>query len=369
MHHTRLNVKEQLAALLKLGKSITAETDLDKILSILDDTARDILGADRCSIFIYDKSKDELWTKVAHGVDEIRVSAKKGVVGSAIYSKEVQIVVDAYADFRFNRDVDRETGYVTKSILAVPLLNSKGEAIGVFQAINKKDGVFSNIDAEILILIGNYASVSLENAILYNKLKNTQNKIINKIATAAEFKDKDTSRHTKRVGLYSYMLASKFGLEKDKCEIIKITAPMHDAGKIGIPDSIILKPAKLTDEEFSIMKRHCQIGFDLLYDEDDEVLQKAAIIAKEHHEKYNGLGYPLGLKGEEISIEGRIVSIADVFDALTSVRPYKKAWSLNDAREFLISNKAISFDPKLVDLFIENFDEVEHIYHKNQDEE
>lgn len=223
-----LNLSDQLFILLNLGKAISTNTSLDDILNILSDTAREIISADRCSIFIFDKNKDELWTKVAHGVNEIRVPAQAGVVGKAALSKEVQIVIDAYNDFRFNKDVDKSTGYVTKNIIAVPLLNHDNETIGVFQALNKKDGIFSNIDAELLILIGNYASVALENALLYSKLQKSQTKIINKLSEAAEFKDSETSAHTKRVGLYTEIIAKELGMSAEFCKLIKLTSPMHD---------------------------------------------------------------------------------------------------------------------------------------------
>ncbi|MEF3192320.1 MAG: HD domain-containing protein [Campylobacterales bacterium] len=360
-------VQMQLVALLKLGKQISHETDLDHILIILADTAKDILNADRCSIFLYDKKNNELWTKVAHGVKEIRIPASKGVAGYTFGAKEVQIVVDAYNDFRFYRDVDRITGYVTKTIVAVPLLNSEGEAIGVFQAINKKDGYFSSFDAELLILIGNYASVSLTNALLYRRLRETQNKIITKISSAAEFKDEDTHRHTKRVGLYSETIATATGLPLTTCQMIRLTAPMHDTGKIGIPDHILLKPGRLDEAEMTIMKTHCKIGYDILYDEEDPVLSMAATIAYQHHERYNGTGYPLGLSKEEIAIESRITAIADVFDALISRRPYKEPWPIEKAKELIRSEAGSHFDPHLVAIFLDNFERIEEIVRENRD--
>lgn len=350
------NVSDQLFLLLKLGKKISTNTDLNSVLNILGDTARDIIHADRCSIFIYDKENDELWTKVAHGVDEIRVCASSGVVGSAALSQEVQIVVDAYNDFRFNKEIDMHTGYVTHDIIAVPLLNHKNETIGVFQALNKKDGVFNSVDAELLILIGNYASVSLENALLYSKLQSSQTKIINTLSEVAEFKDAETSAHTKRVGLYTQIIARELGQDEEFCNLIKLTSPMHDIGKIGIPDGVLLKPGKLTPAEFTVMKNHANIGFDILNDKEDEILQMAARISQDHHEKYCGGGYPNNKKGDEISIEGRITALADVFDALTSKRPYKEAWDIDKAIELISSERGKQFDPQVVDAFLRQVD-------------
>ncbi len=363
-----MTLENQLPILLELGKKIAKETDIEAILVELAGTARAILGAERCSLFIYDREKDELWTKVAHGLSEpIRIPAEKGVAGHAKLSKDTQIVVDAYGDFRFNPDVDKKTGYVTKNIIAVPLTDIRGDVVGVFQALNKKNGIFGNIDAELLILIGSYASTVIENALLYKKIKESQNKIILKLSSAAEFKDEDTSRHTKRVGLYSAIMAAGFGMDEKRVELIKFTSPLHDAGKIGIPDHILHKPSKLDEAEFEHMKKHCQIGYDLLFDKDDDVLSTAGIIAKEHHEKWDGSGYPRGLRGEQISIEGRITAIADVFDALTSKRPYKEAWSFEKAKELITRERFKHFDANLVDIFFGSFHEVDKVYKENMD--
>jgi response regulator RpfG family c-di-GMP phosphodiesterase len=361
------NPDYKLNVLIELGKILVHEHRLDNVLMNMADFAREILSADRCSIFIHDAKRNELWTKIAHGVDEIRIPADKGIAGYAALSKDIQIVVDAYNDFRFNPEIDRVTGYFTKTVLAVPLLNSQDETIGVFQALNKKSGLFTNMDAELLLLISNNTSYALENALLYEKLRDTQTKIVDKLSSAAEFKDNETSAHTKRVGLYSALLAEGYGMRKRDIEIIKLASPMHDAGKIGISDDILKKPSKLDIQEFEDMKKHSLIGYELLYDDDSEILKAAAIIAKDHHEKYNGSGYPYGLESDEISIHGRIVAITDVFDALTSKRPYKEAWEFDKAIDFIKSNRGTHFDPILVDLFLRDIIKVKNIYNELKD--
>ena len=359
--------EEQLKILLEFGKVINKTKSLNGVLESMADFARNILNADRCSIFVYDKKTDELWSKVAHDTAPIHISSHKGIAGYAALSKDTQIVVDAYNDYRFNSDVDKVTGYLTQSILAVPLLDNQDNTIGVFQALNKKESVFTNVDAEILLLISNYAASAIENAILYDKIKDTQTKIINKLSSAAEFKDQETSKHTKRVGLYSALLAEKYGLNKEEIYKIELTSPMHDAGKIGIPDAIMLKPGKLNEAEFELMKTHSKIGFNLLYDDDNGFLKTAALISLEHHEKYDGTGYPHSKKGEEISIYGRIVAIADVFDALLSERPYKKAWEFDKAVEYLKNERGKHFDPNLIDLFFDNIKTIKSIYKELKD--
>jgi HD-GYP domain-containing protein (c-di-GMP phosphodiesterase class II) len=363
-----ISTEQQLDILLNLGKAIAQEKDIERLLPITGDFARDILDADRCSIFILDKQSGELWTKVAQGLEnEIRIPANKGVAGFAFLSSEIQIVVDAYNDFRFNKEVDKQTRYNTQSILAVPLVDSKNEVLGVFQALNKKNGVFTNTDAELLLLISSYVSATLENALLFDELKSSRRKLIYKLSTAAEFKDEETSKHTQRVGHYSALIGHHYGLDKETVEKLRLTAPMHDAGKIGIEDAILRKPGKLTDAEFLRMQDHPIIGYELLYDEKDDLLQMAAIIAREHHEKYNGKGYPYGLAGEAISVFARITAIADVFDALTSVRPYKEAWSFEKAAGLLQSERGEHFDAALIDIFISQIGEVREIYESLRD--
>jgi HD-GYP domain-containing protein (c-di-GMP phosphodiesterase class II) len=362
-----LTTKDQLNLLLSFGKAIAYEKDLRELLTIINGTITSVLDCDRSSIFMYDEEKNELWTVVADGVDEIRIPADKGVVGNAVYTKEIHFVVDAYNDFRFNQAVDLETGYVTHTIIAVPLLDKNEKVIGVIQALNKNEGLFGIEDAALLMLLGTYASSTIENAILYDKLYRSHASVLQKIASAAEFNDTETYQHTVRVGLFSRLLGKKYGMSPKEVDLLQQTAPMHDTGKIGIPDAILLKPFKLTNLEYDEMKKHAQIGYDILYDEENELLQIAAIIALDHHEKYDGSGYPNGKKGEEISIFARITAIADVFDALTSIRPYKNAWSVEDAVGLLQKERGKHFDPQLVDIFVNNIDKVRMIMKENQD--
>ena len=182
------------------------------------------------------------------------------------------------------------------------------------------------------------------------------------LGKTAEYKDPETASHVARVAHYSKLIAKAYGLDEKEQEIIFYAAPFHDLGKIGIEDKILLKPGKLDDEEFEQMKKHAQIGYEILKDSQSEFLKAGAIIAINHHEKYDGNGYPKGLKGDDIHIYGRIVAIVDVFDALTSHRPYKKAWSFDDALNLLKEESGKHFDPNLVNLFIENTEEIKEIY-------
>ncbi|MFA6197444.1 MAG: HD domain-containing phosphohydrolase [Sulfurimonas sp.] len=182
------------------------------------------------------------------------------------------------------------------------------------------------------------------------------------ISRLAEYRDPETGSHISRVAHYSRLLAKEYGLSEQEQDILFFASPLHDIGKVGIRDDILLKPAKLEEDEYIIMKTHSSIGHDILKDSKNPYLQAGATIAKHHHEKYDGSGYYNGLKGEEIHIYGRITAIADVFDALTSERPYKKPWSFEDTVEFLKNESGKHFDPKLVALFILNIDKIKEIY-------
>lgn len=181
-----------------------------------------------------------------------------------------------------------------------------------------------------------------------DQLVKSRLEIIRRLGRAAEYRDNETGAHVERMSRYSYHLAIALQLGDDRATEILHASPMHDVGKIGIPDHILLKPGKLTPEEFTIMKTHAEIGANILAGHNSPLLQLAETIAATHHEKWDGSGYPRGLKGEAIPLEGRIVAIADVFDALTSSRPYKQAWSVEAAMSYVQDNSGIHFDPEIV---------------------
>ncbi len=184
------------------------------------------------------------------------------------------------------------------------------------------------------------------------EVEETQRDIINRLSMAGEYKDNETGLHVKRMSHYSYLLALQSGLSRDEATLILSASPMHDIGKIGIPDKILLKPAKLTTDEWKIMQSHTLIAAAILGNHKSDIMKLASKIALSHHEKWDGSGYPKGLSGEEIPLAVRIVSICDVFDALISVRPYKKAWPIKDAFEYIQNESGKHFDPILVEHFI-----------------
>lgn len=204
--------------------------------------------------------------------------------------------------------------------------------------------------------------LEMEVAKATQNLINREHETLKILGKTAEYKDPETASHVDRVAHYSKLLAKESGLTPKEQDIIFYASPFHDLGKVGIVDRVLLKPDRLDKDEFEIIKTHAMIGYDILKDSESEYLQAGAVIALNHHEKYDGSGYPRGLKGEAIHIYGRIVAVADVFDALTSHRPYKKAWTFEDALNFLKEESGKHFDPKIVNLFISNIDEVTRIY-------
>lgn len=190
------------------------------------------------------------------------------------------------------------------------------------------------------------------------ELNDTRLQIIRRLGRAAEYRDNETGLHIVRMSNYSALLARSLGWDAAACELMLNASPMHDIGKIGIPDAILLKPGKLDPHEWEVMKTHATIGADLLSGDDSPLLDLARTIALAHHEKWDGSGYPHALAGESIPQAGRIVAVADVFDALTSARPYKKAWSHDAAVDYIKENSGKHFDPEVVEHFLRN---IEHV--------
>lgn len=210
-----------------------------------------------------------------------------------------------------------------------------------------------------------YERVRDQNQILDKKVKDrtrdlekTRQEVIQRLGRAAEYRDNETGAHVIRMSLFSEIIAREAGLPEEKYQLILNASPMHDVGKIGIPDRILLKPGKLDHDEWQIMKTHAQIGANILSGGDSPMMKMAETIALTHHEQWNGEGYPQGLKGEDIPVEARIVTLADVFDALTSERPYKKAWSVEQAVAEIDNKSGILFDPGLVHILKQNLPEL-----------
>lgn len=353
---------DPLVSLVKIGRSITALTDINVLLKVIAEETKNAMRADRCTVFILDKEKNELWSKVALGMDsqEIRFPADKGLAGFVVKTGEYINIEDAYTDRRFNKDVDLKTGYKTKTILCMPIKNNNQEIIGAFQVLNKIGGPFTKGDEDLLIAIGGSASIALENAqlfeqqkILYKEQKQLFERFIDTLAVSIDARDKITAGHSSRVKLYSMLLVDELNMDETEKELIEKAATLHDIGKIGIRDSVLQKEGKLTPEEYSHIQEHVQITHNILDNicmtDDFKLITE---IACSHHEKYDGTGYYRKLKGEKIPYGGRILAVADVFDAITSRRHYRDKMPIKNVIDILIKDSGTHFDKSLVDVFL-----------------
>lgn len=210
----------------------------------------------------------------------------------------------------------------------------------------------------LLRILGGNIAVAVNNLFLNEEIVSTQREVVLTLGEVVETRSKETAQHVKRVAEYSHLLAIKSGLSEEKAELLRMASPMHDVGKIGIPDSILFKPGKLTEDEFNVIKSHTVLGHSILKNSSRRILRTAATIALQHHEHWDGNGYPHGLFEDETHIYGRITALADVFDALSCDRVYKKAWPLKDVLQYVREKRGQQFDPKLVDIFMANIDAI-----------
>lgn len=358
-----LEVKnDPLVSLVKIGRSITALTDINVLLKVIAEETKNAIQADRCTVFIYDKEKNELWSKVALGMEsqEIRFPADKGLAGYVVQTGETINIEDAYNDPRFNKDVDTKSGYHTKSILCMPIKNNNQEIIGAFQVLNKLSGTFTKNDEDLLIAIGGSASIALENAQLfeqqkelYKEQKQLFDSFIDTLAKSIDARDKITAGHSSRVKLYAMLIVDALNLSEHDKEIIEKAAILHDIGKIGIRDAVLQKDGKLTDEEYKHIQEHVKITHDILekihMSGDFKLITD---IACSHHEKWDGTGYYRHLAGEEIPYGGRILAVSDVFDAITSKRHYRDKMPIANVIRIMINDSGSHFDKSIVDVFL-----------------
>jgi len=272
----------------------------------------------------------------------------------AIHPDSMSIMITAAGDNKLKIEALKLglNDFLTKPVLPVEFQLRLGNMVQVQNSL-KTQKEFSH-----------YLAREVEKAT--EELKKSQFEALEVLSKTAEYKDPETGSHIARVSHYAKMLAAAYGLSEYEQEVVFYAAPLHDIGKVGIEDTILLKPEKLTEEEFDRMKLHSTIGHNILKNSTNPYLYAGAVTAYTHHEKYNGRGYPNSLKGEDIPLYGRIVAIADVFDALTSIRPYKKAWSFEEAIELIEREKGEHFDPTIADLFIQNIDRVREIFEQYQ---
>jgi len=217
--------------------------------------------------------------------------------------------------------------------------------------------VDNELDRKLLEVFCSNATTAFDNLELNQEIEDTQREVIFMLGDITENRSQETGDHIKRVGEYCYLLAQLAGLDEEEARLVRDASPMHDIGKVGLPDAVLNKPGRLTEEEFAHIKEHPATGYRMLCGSERRLLKAAAHLAYEHHEKYDGTGYPRGLAGRDIHLYGRIGALADVFDALATPRCYKPAWSPEAIHRLIQEERGAHFDPELADLFLEHFDD------------
>ncbi len=349
------NEIRRIRDLIETSVLLSSTLNLDELLNLIMEKAKAILDAEASSIFQINKEKNELFFRVATGskskvAKQITVPMGKGVVGWAAEKGETVYVPDVKKDKHFYKTVDKKTQFKTKSIIAVPLITKHG-VIGVAEVLNKKDGSkFTREDIRIFESLARQSAVAIENAKLYNDLNILIKQSISSIVTAVEKKDEYTKGHTERVTKYSIKIAKILNLDEKTMYNLELAALLHDVGKIGIPDRILLKQGRLTDKEYNEIKKHPQKGVEII----GHITQLKDIVdgVLYHHEWFNGNGYPVGLTGNNIPLIARIISVADAYDAMTTDRPYRKFLSKREAIKRLKDSSGTQFDPEIVNAFL-----------------
>jgi HD-GYP domain-containing protein (c-di-GMP phosphodiesterase class II) len=459
---------EKLQRLLEVARAMTAERHLRTLLGTINDAAAGVAEADRCSIFVVDRDRGELWTPVAHGTGEIRIALGAGIAGAVAATGASVRVPDAYADARFNPEVDAATGYRTRNILGVPMLNTHGEPVGVIQALNRRDGDFGDEDEELLQALAGPAASAIENAVLHEEIEQLFEGFVKASVTAIEARDPTTAGHSGRVATYTVGLARALEqapppswrgvrFEAAALQQLRYAALLHDFGKVGVRENVLTKADKLHPHQLELLKGRFELARASLENErlrarlagqgegdveerlaeldaclgvvlvanqptvlagaassrlaglagqtftdalgatrplvTGEELQLLSIprgslseaerfeieshvthtfnflsqipwtralrrvpeIAYGHHEKLDGKGYPRAVAAPSIAVETRMMTIADIFDALTaSDRPYKKALPVGRALDILADEaKRGQVDGALLGVFIE----------------
>ncbi len=276
----------------------------------------------------------------------------RGLMDSSVFLPVVVLTAVTDRKAREQTLKDGATDFLTKPLDAVEVILRVGNLLRTRYMYKQHLEYSKLLESAVLHRTRELAANNQALEKVNQVLDETNIEIADRLAEAAEYRDDATGKHTFRVGAISALIAAELGFSNDFVELVDKAARLHDLGKIGIPDAILLKPGKLTEEEFDVMRQHCVIGAKVLSGGHSELLEMAERIALSHHEHWDGNGYPNGLKAKAIPIEARIVSVVDVFDALTHPRPYKDAWTQQDAVDYITSHKDRQFDEKVVDAFL-----------------
>lgn len=341
---------EQANELIAAIQQLSLARSIADIQAVVRTAARRLTGADGATFVLRDG-------EFCHYADEDAVSPLwKGqrfalddcISGWTMINRRPVVIEDIYADTRIPHDAYRPT--FVRSLAMVPMrtIDPIG-AIGNYWATRYQP---SQDDVSVLQALADSTAVAIDNVQTCRALEDARLETLRHLALAAEYRDDDTFEHTERVARIAGLIAERLGLPAAQAALIRLAAPLHDLGKLAVSDTVLLKPGRLTPDEVVKVRRHAEAGAAILAGSRSDVLRLAADIALTHHEWWNGSGYPSGLRGEDIPLAGRIVALADAFDALTHARPYKKAWPAEEAAAEIRRQRGRQFDPAIVDAFL-----------------
>lgn len=354
---------EELNAFLGIAQVINSTLGINQVLDKVLTESQKALVADAATLWLVNEETQSIEPRAVRGpkakeFDGVVLKKGEGIAGKVIEQKEAALVTDVMRDPNWAFRIDSLTGYTTRSILTVPIIWNE-KSIGCFQLVNKKDGnLFTNEDLRFAVSVANLSAIIIVNAQLYEEQKKLMMSITRTLTAAVEARDPYTKGHSQRVKHIALKIGEKLGMNAQEQMVLEMASFLHDIGKIGVPDYILLKEGELTIDEYAQVKKHARIGANIIAQiEPASYVRDAYLVALYHQEKFDGSGYPNGIKGKDIPLMARIVAIADAFDAMTSERPYRAAMSLDKAVHELLGNKGTQFDPELVEVLLSVIDE------------
>jgi putative nucleotidyltransferase with HDIG domain len=358
--------EQRLGALVDIISRLTTTLDRDELLKRIMDHARDLLDVEATSVWELDEQRNLLVLHVATGdsgekLKEVTLPVGEGYIGEAVARGRLVLAQDVQHDPRHYKKVDQQTGFITRSVLTIPLRSpsiqlgtERGELheaiIGGAQAINKRTGHFTNDDIALFEALAAQAATVLRLSRLYTDTEKLLIGMIKALANAVDARDRHNRQHSQRVSDFSVAIAEEMRLSREDVYHVRMGSLLHDIGKIGIPDEILDKPGRLTDDELAEMRSHTTKGHEILSQQELRWLLRTELPALlQHHERLDGKGYPQQLTEKDISWIAKIIAVADVFDALSSDRPYKPGWDVEKVLEYLRERKGTEFDSACVD--------------------
>lgn len=312
---------------------------------------RNTVGCDRGTVFVLEEGSGRLVAIHADGGDgrSISLNMKLGIAGLTAVTGRSMRIAEAWEDPRFDSSVDQRTGYRTRSMLSVPLKNAAGESVGVVQAINKREGLFCEDDLATAEAVAGIVAIAVENAMLFADQERQFHSMLDALAASIDAKDGLTAGHSINVAVFAVAIGTELGFSKEELDLLRVAAILHDYGKIGISDSVLKKEGLLDEDEFAHMKSHASLSEDILTRiHFTRKYRNVPMIAASHHERLDGSGYPRGLKAQEIPFMAKILTVADVFEALTADRHYRERMSTDEALAILDAGAGTRFDSHVI---------------------